>query len=306
MSSSALIQSQLTNTNNEFGQALAKQKGSALDKDAFMLLLVTQFKYQDPLNPMEDKEFIAQLSQFSSLEQLMNLNESMTSLTDATNAQQMINATSFIGKEVAAYGTTISKKTTTDSKTGQETVNISTYRYAIGSTMGAGSINVYDANKQLVYSETLPARAAGTYKFEWNGKDNTGRTVPDGVYTIGLSCNDPNGNALQTDVLIDGKVEGVIMENGVTYLQLDDGRNVPLTQVRMVGNEGAVGGMLGETVASAGSDSDSTDNSGGDSTGSDSANSGGGDSTDGTGGTDSGDSGETGDSGTENEDTSGA
>lgn len=258
MSSSALIQSQLTNTNNEFGQALAKQKGSALDKDAFMLLLVTQFKYQDPLNPMEDKEFIAQLSQFSSLEQLMNLNESMTGLTDATNAQQMINATSFIGKEVAAYGTTISKKTTKDDKTGEETVKVSTYRYAIGSTMGAGSINVYDSNKQLVYSETLPSRAAGTYKFEWNGKDSSGKNAPDGVYTIGLSCNDPDGNALQTDVMIDGKVEGVVTEKGTTFLQLDDGRNVPLAQVRMVGNEGAIGGMLGDKTKNNGDGSGNT------------------------------------------------
>lgn len=264
MSSSALIQSQLTNTNNEFGQALAKQKGSALDKDAFMLLLVTQFKYQDPLNPMEDKEFIAQLSQFSSLEQLMNLNESMTGLTDATNSQQMINATSFIGKEVAAYGTTISKKTTKDATTGEETTKVSTYRYAIGNAMGAGTINVYDSSKQLVYSETLPARAAGTYKFEWNGKYSDGRNALDGVYTIGLSCNDPNGTALQTDVMIDGKVEGVVTENGITYLQLDDGRNVPLAQVRMVGNEGAINSMIDGDKGDDNKDDGDGGNSGGD------------------------------------------
>lgn len=88
----------LNQANNEFNSALSKQKGSNMDKDSFMLLLVTQFKYQDPLNPMEDKEFIAQLAQFSSLEQLMNLNTSMEGLTDATNNQQMINATSYIGK----------------------------------------------------------------------------------------------------------------------------------------------------------------------------------------------------------------
>lgn len=71
----------LNATNNEFNQALSKQKGSTLDKDSFLLLLVTQFKYQDPLNPMDDKEFIAQMAQFSSLEQLMNLNTSMEGLS---------------------------------------------------------------------------------------------------------------------------------------------------------------------------------------------------------------------------------
>ncbi|RQD68211.1 MAG: flagellar hook capping protein [Tindallia sp. MSAO_Bac2] len=50
-----------------------------LDKDAFMKLLTTQLSNQDPLNPMEDREFIAQMAQFSSLEQMQNMNESMKS-----------------------------------------------------------------------------------------------------------------------------------------------------------------------------------------------------------------------------------
>lgn len=55
-----------TNTNTG-----AKQD---LDKDAFLQLLVAQFKYQDPLNPVDDKQFIAQMAQFTALEQTQNLN----------------------------------------------------------------------------------------------------------------------------------------------------------------------------------------------------------------------------------------
>ncbi|MDR1539916.1 MAG: hypothetical protein LBU32_18335 [Clostridiales bacterium] len=57
----------------KFGES----KQNDLDKDAFLRLLLTQLKYQDPLNPVEDKEFIAQMAQFTSLEQMRNMSLSM-------------------------------------------------------------------------------------------------------------------------------------------------------------------------------------------------------------------------------------
>lgn len=74
---------------------------NALGKDQFLKLLITQLRHQDPINPVEDKEFIAQLAQFSSLEQMQNLN---TNLSDMMFAQQKLTAlgqaTQMIGKEV--------------------------------------------------------------------------------------------------------------------------------------------------------------------------------------------------------------
>jgi len=80
-----------------------KQPG-ALDKDDFLKLLITQLKHQDPVNPVDDKEFIAQLAQFSSLEQMQNLN---TNLTDMMLAQQKLSALGqamqMIGREVELF-----------------------------------------------------------------------------------------------------------------------------------------------------------------------------------------------------------
>lgn len=77
---------------------------SALGKDQFLKLLITQLRHQDPINPVEDKEFIAQLAQFSSLEQMQALN---TNIGEMMLAQQRLTAlgqaTQMIGKEVELF-----------------------------------------------------------------------------------------------------------------------------------------------------------------------------------------------------------
>ncbi len=225
------VVSALTNTNNEFSQALANNtSGSELDKEAFMLLLVTQFQYQDPLTPMEDKEFIAQLAQFSSLEQLMNLNDSMNNLSSVTQGQEMINATSYIGKTVDISGNVISK--TTDAETGD--VTISGMLYAIGETPAQSVINVYGPDG-IVNSYIIPPQAAGTYPFEWDGKTYNGTYAPDGVYEIVPAFTDSDGAPIYNyDMVVEGLVSGVTTDNGITYLTLSDGRNTPLSEVRRV------------------------------------------------------------------------
>lgn len=221
----------LNQTNNEFNTALSKQKGSNLDKDSFMLLLVTQFKYQDPLNPMEDKEFISQMAQFSSLEQLMNLNTSMKGLTDATNTQQMVNATSYIGKQVTVTGNSIGKTTNETTKE----ISVTRFRYAPADNTAGGTITVRDADNNAVYVEELSAKNKGTtYDFAWDGKRNDGTVAGDGVYTVNLVLRDAKGEAVLSDQVVDAKVTGVVTDNGVVYLGLEGGQLMPLANVRQV------------------------------------------------------------------------
>ena len=70
----------------------------SLGKDDFLKLLVMQLKNQDPLEPMKNEQFVAQLAQFNSLEQMINLNKSFESMF---GLQQLSYASSFIGKLVA-------------------------------------------------------------------------------------------------------------------------------------------------------------------------------------------------------------
>lgn len=83
--------SKVQQTTNQGGVA-PKANNKDLGKDAFLQLLTTQLRYQDPLRPMEDKDFIAQLAQFSSLEQMQNLNLSFN----------LLRGTELLGKTVKA------------------------------------------------------------------------------------------------------------------------------------------------------------------------------------------------------------
>ena len=83
----------LNKTITKSGQAMKQQ----LDKDDFLKLLVTELQHQDPTNPMQDREFIAQMAQFSSLEQMTNMSTEFTKLANMLNSSEAVNV---IGKTV--------------------------------------------------------------------------------------------------------------------------------------------------------------------------------------------------------------
>ncbi|WP_342469869.1 flagellar hook assembly protein FlgD [Ureibacillus sp. FSL K6-3587] len=78
-----------------------KRTGSSvLGKDDFLKILITQLQHQDPTNPVDDKDFIAQMAQFSSLEQMQNLTKVMESLLESQQETQLMAYINFVGKEV--------------------------------------------------------------------------------------------------------------------------------------------------------------------------------------------------------------
>jgi flagellar basal-body rod modification protein FlgD len=85
------------NKRTNHGKAGSKNE---MGRDAFMKLLITQLKYQDPTKPMEDREFISQMAQFSALEQMTNMNKEISSLAKATRSAE---AFSLLGKHVEAF-----------------------------------------------------------------------------------------------------------------------------------------------------------------------------------------------------------
>lgn len=81
-----LLNNSSTTANNNLSVSEMAREDGALGKDSFLELLVTELKYQDPLNPMDNKESIAQLAQFSALEQMQNLNKAFTEFSNTFGA----------------------------------------------------------------------------------------------------------------------------------------------------------------------------------------------------------------------------
>lgn len=87
------------NTSGSGQQQATRTRGpQELGKQEFLMLLVAQLRNQDPLNPMQDREFIAQLAQLNALEQMQQLNETLSAMAELTTLGQVA---SFIGKQVS-------------------------------------------------------------------------------------------------------------------------------------------------------------------------------------------------------------
>ena len=210
---------------NEFSSQEVKSGGrSSLDRDAFLELLVTQLENQDPLNAMDDKKFIAQLAQFSSLEQMTNVSEGIDKMIKQDSKQQMLSSVNYIGHQVRAEGDTLSKE-------GQ---NISTLYYSIEDTAANVHANIFDQNGNIVRTLQLGGKQAGEYEMHWDGKNYQGEKLPDGVYTVSMAAEGVNGEPVLINKDVNGKVAGVSTENGDTKLRLKDGREVDLLQVKEI------------------------------------------------------------------------
>ncbi|MBS2968988.1 flagellar hook assembly protein FlgD [Metabacillus sp. KIGAM252] len=99
-----------------------RNPSNVLGKDDFLKILMSQLQNQDPLNPMEDKEFISQMASFSSLEQMTNMNKTMQDFITAQSGSSILQYSALIGKEI-----TYSYKETDDAgntaiKEGKQTV----------------------------------------------------------------------------------------------------------------------------------------------------------------------------------------
>lgn len=199
-----------------------------LGKDAFLKLLVAQLRNQNPLNPLQGTDFIAQTAQFTSLEQLQQINTSLAALAASSAASSggsslnTVLASSYIGKIVAANGTIIEL-----GEGGQATL-----RYDLPSAASV-QIHVRDLQGNPVRTMSLGAQPPGQGQATFDGLADDGHLLPPGRYVYKVVATDAEGGEVAGASTASGLVTGLSFEGTEPFLMVG-GDMIPLNAILQV------------------------------------------------------------------------
>ncbi|MBL6945328.1 MAG: flagellar hook assembly protein FlgD [Rhodospirillales bacterium] len=192
----------------------AGQDNAKLNEDlnAFLNLLVTQLKHQDPLDPMDANEFTSQLVQFASVEQQIYGNSHLEELVGLQQTSQVSFMVDYLGTTIESTG---------------ETFNIddgggAKFSYTLHDTNAYETlVTITNANGEKMIA--LPGETAvGYHSFDWDGIDEDGQQVPPGAYTASVSAVDPFGNLVDVSQTVTGHVTGAGNEGGDIVLYMGE------------------------------------------------------------------------------------
>ncbi len=174
--------------------------GTSMGKEDFLQLLVAQLQNQDPLNPQDPTEFTAQLSQFSSLEQLFEVNNNLEKLSTGGADMERVSALSMIGKEVVAESGDLNFE-------GQPL----TLGYRLDQAASEVSLQVTDMNNILVAEIPADQLGAGSHFLSWDGSGLQGETLSAGDYRLSIKALGGDGQ-IEAQPLVKGQVSGVDLD----------------------------------------------------------------------------------------------
>jgi flagellar basal-body rod modification protein FlgD len=196
----------------------ASRKTLAGDLTAFLNLLTTQLKYQDPLSPMDSTQFTAQLASFATVEQGIRTNKNLESLIGLTQATQVSTGVSYIGRTVEA-----------DTNVGALVKGKSEFLYNLPKVAASAVITVRDDKGNVVLTKTAET-TAGSHKFVWDGRDTNGTQLPDGAYSLSVAAKDAKDEKITAVTHMLGRVDGVVTSEGKVSV-LVGGVAIPLDKI---------------------------------------------------------------------------
>lgn len=151
-----------TKANDDLGQA------------EFLELMTTQLKFQDPLKPMENGDFLAQMAQFGTVSGINELNSSFSTLSSSFQSNQALQASTLVGRKVLVPAETGYLK---EGASMQGSVELDQPASNV-------IVTITNSTGQVVNRQELGLQQSGLVDFEWNGLDNNGTRMPAGEYQI--------------------------------------------------------------------------------------------------------------------------
>lgn len=199
-----------------------------LGADAFLTLMLAQLRNQDPLQPMENGEFLSQLAQFNTVTGIQELQGSFEGVAQGLQSDRRLAAAALVDRQVLVPSTQaqLAKDVPLEA-----VLQLNTPAERV-------IVRISDASGQLVQTLDLGPQGAGEVPIRWNGETAGGATAPPGSYRLQASAADGEGRrGVELAVLAARRVESVTLagDGGEPLLNLDDGSAVALGDVRRVG-----------------------------------------------------------------------
>ena len=171
-----------------------------LDKDAFLKLFLAQLKNQDPTNPMESHELAAQLAQFTSLEKLNNIDESLVTMSKQSDPTKGYDTLALIGKGISGDSSKILRN---DTKSQHEVT------FKLGASADEVELSVKDATGREIKKLLAKNLKEGMNKVSWDGMIDSGNPAPEGQYNVIITAKNSFGQKINAETRFEGRVTGV-------------------------------------------------------------------------------------------------
>jgi flagellar basal-body rod modification protein FlgD len=203
-----------------------KATSDTMDQGAFLTLFTTQLKNQNPLDPVKNEAFVAQLAQFSQLEATTAMKASMETMVQSMQGDKMLAGAAMIGRKVAVPNAPAMLL-------GGQPVQAS-----VDLPNGADGVQmqILDNRGQVVRKLIYPAQTPGSMKLAWDGMSDTGASMPDGAYTMQVLASSL-GKAVQPTVNMFSTVRSVSSAgtgDNTWLLEVDGGKSVSLANVKQI------------------------------------------------------------------------
>lgn len=215
-----------TQYEKEQQDAVLNGKGDEMGQQAFLTLFTTQLQNQNPLDPMANEAFVAQLAQFSQLEATTKMSTNIETLVKSLSTSQISSASGMLGRKVSVA----------DGKALYEQGVPLDGTVSLPAAVDGITLKVFDGSGNLVRTGQIGAQKAGDFPFTWDGNDNAGNPVGSGVYRIEATTT-RYGASSKAPVSTMATVKSVTTDatTGDMQLELGDGSKVSMSTVQRIG-----------------------------------------------------------------------